>query len=218
MKSVIIAFASISSLLLFGSLVFAPSKTQMAMHNGDILFINSTADNAMFMRKAAKFKFNHCGILVLTSQGPMILEVTPNKIVFTDYTDFLNKGNGTAITKRLKNRESYNLDTSVADFIKIREAAQQYALKLSDKYLSWNDSALYSSELVWKFYKEVFGIELCEVETLNDFKLKDQQVNAVLREGYGKKIPLTEKAISPKKIYNSKLLETIHSPHMIEPK
>ncbi len=180
----------------------------MGIYNGDILFINSKASNALLMEKASRSKYNHCGVLIITTTGPKVLEVTPSKIALTDFAKFTSKANGLIATIRLKDREKYKLDSTAADFTRIREEAQKFTTKIPDKYFNWNDSALYSSELVWKFYKKVFDIELCELETLKDFDTKNSAVKKVLSKGYGKEIPLNETAISINSLYKSKLLYT----------
>lgn len=188
---------------------FTPKKDSVHLHNGDLIFIKSSAPNAKLMKKATGGKYNHCGIVIIQNGFFKILEVTDSGISFTDLPSLYNRGNGKVVIKRLKNWRKYISDTSKKQYKEFRTLGANYTLKSVDNAFSWNNEALYSSELVWKFYKEIIGIELCELETLKDFNTKNRKVKAALKEVYGENIPFNEKMVSIKSLYNSELLETV---------
>lgn len=188
---------------------FSPQKA-IQMHNGDLIFIKSSAPNAKLMKKATGSKYNHCGIVIIQNGFFEILEVTNSGISFTDLPDFYNRGNGKAVIKRLKNWDKYISDTSKVQYEKFRKLAANYKLKSVDNAFSWNDEALYNSELVWKFYKEIIDVELSELQTLKEFNTKNRKVNAALKKAYGENIPFDEKVISVESLYKSELLAKVH--------
>jgi len=73
----------------------------------------------------------------------------------------------------------------------------------------WSDDKIYCSELIWKIYQRATGIELGELEKLSDFDLSNETVKQKMNERYGEKIPMDEIVISPKSIFESKLLTTV---------
>lgn len=211
MKSSILTIALSCIIILFSSLTVLPKKETVVLNMGDVVFINTSHNNASLLKKATHSKYNHCGLIILNGDGMMVLEAGKRSVLLTPLPDFMNKStDGTMVQMTLKDRDKHIKDTSLKHFYKkAQDSALLYTTKKVDRFLSWDDNALYSSELVWKFYKNVFDIEICELQTLNDFDLKDPAVKEIMKEKYGSKIPLTEKSISPQKIYKSKLLKKV---------
>lgn len=73
--------------------------------------------------------------------------------------------------------------------------SQQFDGKEYDAYFEWTDNRIYCSELIWKIYKNVAGIELSKLRELKDFNLQDPRVQKILKERYGNDIPLEEKSL-----------------------
>ena len=72
-----------------------------------------------------------------------------------------------------------------------------------------SNEKIYCSELVWKIYNQVTGIEIGQLEQLSDFDLTSDIVKAKMKERYGDNIPMDEKVISPAAMFKSKKLITI---------
>ena len=92
---------------------------------------------------------------------------------------------------------------------KMRNYAKGLNNKDYDLYFEWSDDKIYCSELVWKIYKNGAGIEICPLQKLKDFNLKDTRVQSILAERYGNKIPLEENVVAPSNLEQSKIVTTI---------
>ena len=68
---------------------------------------------------------------------------------------------------------------------------------------------MYCSELIWKVFERVLGIELCEPSRLGDFDLADSAIASKLWERYGSEIPIDEKVVSPAALFKSSFLVTV---------
>lgn len=66
------------------------------------------------------------------------------------------------------------------------------------------------SELVWKVYHDALGIKLSFLEKLKQFDFTVSQVKTLMKRRYGEYIPLNETVISPKAIYDSRLLKKVY--------
>ena len=87
--------------------------------------------------------------------------------------------------------------------------AEQYLNRPYDIYFSWDNQAIYCSELVWKAYDGALRIQLAPLEKLRQFNLNDPVVQKLMRQRYGTQIPFNENVISPKALYESKLLREV---------
>ena len=91
----------------------------------------------------------------------------------------------------------------------MKDYGNQFMNKNYDLYFEWSDDKIYCSELLWKIYKNGAGIELCKLEKLKNFNLKNQTVQNILKERYGNNVPLEENVVAPLQIVDSKIVETI---------
>lgn len=175
------------------------------LKNGDILFQSSEGGQGKAIQLATGSKYSHCGMIYIKGAEIYVLEAN-GPVGLTPYTDFINRGNGKWVTKRLKNRDEYFKD--VYDSAFYREAKKLMGIKY-DPYFGWDDNLIYCSELVWKMYDRAQGVKLAELQQLKEFKLDNHIVKAKLQERFGKNIPMEEKVISPARIFDSDLLETV---------
>ena len=86
---------------------------------------------------------------------------------------------------------------------------EKFIGKNYDFNFNWNDDKIYCSELVWKMYKKVTGLEVGKTQKLNEFDLSSTMVQGIMKRRYGKRIPLNEVVISPQSIFESNLLMTV---------
>lgn len=174
---------------------------------GDIVFQTSKSEQSEAIQLATGSKYSHIGILYVDSLDYLVLEaVQPVKL--TPLEEWIAQGeNNDYVVKRLNENV---LDLSEKDILKMKNLGQSYLGKNYDAYFEWNNKAFYCSELVWKIYKKVLRIELCELKKLKDFNLSNPKVKEKLTERYGKIIPKNQKVVSPADIFNSELLETIY--------
>ncbi|TGD58936.1 YiiX family permuted papain-like enzyme [Flavobacterium humi] len=174
--------------------------------DGDIIFQSSQSPQCEAIRIATNSKFSHCGIIYIINGKQYVYEaVQPVKL--TLLKDWISGGEGQKyVVKRLKNASQVLTSATIK---KMKAYGQQFNKKDYDLYFEWSDSKIYCSELVWKIYKNGAGIELCPLEKLKHFNLKDPKVRAVLKERYGNNIPLNEDVVAPSQIAGSAVLETV---------
>lgn len=81
-----------------------------------------------------------------------------------------------------------------------------------DQSLSWSDSAMYESELVWKIYQCSTGLRLGEPQAFSTLKSNDNWKN-LFSAREQKKLNNKEMAITPAMIFNSTYLYSIIESH-----
>ena len=173
---------------------------------GDIFFTDPHSGQAKAVKIATRSEFSHCGILFSENKKWYILEaVQPVQVVPLD--DFLTIGeNKNLKLKRYKKINSLLTVLNLQKFLSFKKLV----LGLDyDPYFSWSDQTFYCSELVWKIYHRVFGIQLCKLQPLKNYYLDDPIVKKIMYERYGDEIPYDELMVSPGDIYNSSDLEPV---------
>lgn len=174
--------------------------------DGDMIFQTSQSSQCEAVRIATNSKFSHCGIIYIQNGQHYVYEaVQPVKMTKLD--DWITHGeNKSYVVKRLKNSKSI-LTKSVIE--KMKKYGSKFSNKNYDLYFGWSDDKIYCSELVWKIYKNGANIELCSLEKLKNFNLKNPKVQTIMNERYGKNVPLEEDVVAPSQLVDSKILETI---------
>lgn len=202
-----------ASLLSFTTSLEANKSCKIATQNlldktkdGDIIFQSSQSPQCEAIRIATNSKFSHCGIIYIIKGKRYVYEAV-QPVRLTPLEDWIKGGqNQSYVVKRLKNAST--LLTS-ATLKKMKEYGKQFNNKDYDLYFEWSDKKIYCSELVWKIYKNGGNIQLCGLEKLKNFNLKNKKVQVILKERYGNDIPLNENVVAPSQIADSKLLETV---------
>lgn len=176
--------------------------------NGDIIFQTSTSSQSKAIQLATKSKYSHMGIIYKQNGKYYVYEaVQPVKL--TPLDSWIKRGEDEHfVVKRLKNAEKLLTPKNLQ---KMKQIGEKYKDKSYDLYFEWSDSRIYCSELVWKIYKQAIGVEIGELQKLNDFDLSNEVVKAKLSERYGNNIPLNELVISPAAIFNSDKLIMVFS-------
>ncbi|MFL9484468.1 YiiX family permuted papain-like enzyme [Chitinophagaceae bacterium LWZ2-11] len=178
------------------------------VRDGDLIFQTSLSPQNKVIQAATHSPYSHCGLIYKSNNEYFVYEaVQPIKL--TPLEAWIEKGkNEHFVIKRLKDAQ---LILTPATLAKLHEVAGKYQGKNYDIYLGWSDDNFYSSELIWKIYKEATGIEIGKLQQLRDFDLTDAFVKSKMKERYGNNIPLDEPVISPASIFNSELLTTVKS-------
>ena len=181
-------------------------EDQTALQNGDIIFQVSKSSQSKAIQLATGSKYSHMGIIYNNGGNLSVYEaVQPVKL--TPLDDWIKRGeNGHFVVKRLKDADQL-LSSQVLN--QMKEVGQKYISKDYDVYFEWSDERIYCSELVWKIYNEVLGIEIGNLQDLSEFDLSNEAVKQKIKERYGENIPLDEKVISPGEMFNSDLLITV---------
>jgi len=184
----------------------ADNNLQSKLKDGDIIFQTSQSAQCEAVRIATNSKFSHCGIIYDINGKWFVFEaVQPVKL--TPFEEWIQHGKENKyLIKRLKNAD-HVLTPAIVQ--KMQNYSQQFDGRDYDGYFEWTDNKIYCSELVWKIYKNGASIELCPLHQLQDFNLKDDRVQKILKERYGNDILLGEKVVSPSNLADSDLLKTV---------
>lgn len=175
------------------------------LQDGDIIFQTSKSAQSKAIQLATGSEFSHMGIVYKNNEELFVYEaVQPVKL--TPLKDWIERGeNAQFVVRRLRD----NRLLTPANLNRMKEVGQRFLGKDYDIYFGWSDERIYCSELVWKIYKEALGIEIGQLQTLQDFDLTHETVKEKMRERYGDQIPLLEKVISPASMIQSELLFTV---------
>jgi hypothetical protein len=177
------------------------------LKNGDIIFQSSASNQSKAVELATRSPYSHMGIIYIKNKKPYVYEAS-NVVKLTEFKTWVQRGKKSKYEiKRLKNVDDL---LSEENSTKLYDAGKKYQGKPYDLYFEWTDDRIYCSELVWKIYKEAFGIEIGKLTSLKEFDLTSNEVKKKLTERYGNAIPENELVISPDNIYKSELLKLIY--------
>jgi hypothetical protein len=193
---------------MFGNILFGDRAVNILdkIQEGDMIFQTSESKQCEAIRIATNSKFSHCGIVFIEKGKKYIFEAV-QPVKYTPIEIWINRGKESHfVVTRIKNASTL-LNTKTIQ--KMKNYAKGLNNKGYDLYFEWSDDKIYCSELIWKIYRNGAGIELCPLQKLKDFNLKDPKVQAILTERYGNTIPLEESAIAPSNLENSKTVTTI---------
>ena len=170
---------------------------------GDIIFQTSKSAQSKVIQKATHSPYSHMGMIVNRNGQFWVLEAI-QPVKYTPLQQWVDRGvNKHYVVKR------YQTALTAIQQINLVKNAEGYLNKPYDIYFEWGDDAIYCLEIVWKAYKNAFGIELAPLDQLKSFDLTDPSVKALMKQRYGKSIPLQEKVIAPSALFNSKKLVLI---------
>lgn len=201
------------SILTVGGLLFAtlqPSvfhkkkSSKIVFRTGDIIYQSSDYGQSKAVKLATHSKYSHVGLVVIKEEKTFVLEaVQPVQMI--PINDWIARSEDKKYClQRLKSETDLTKFTSSLDSISEVMIGKNY-----DLLFEWSDEKLYCSELVWKVYKDVFGIQLCDLKQLEDFDLTHPYVKKIMTQRYGKKYPLEQSVVAPQDLYTSDLLLTL---------
>ena len=183
--------------------VFSMQTYSAVYETGDIIFQTSKSAQSKVIQKATHSPYSHMGMIV-NKQGQLWVLEAIQPVKYTPLKQWIDRGvNQAYVVKR------YQTGLSTSQQNVLLKNAEAYLNKPYDIYFEWNDDAIYCSEIVWKAYKDALDIELAPLAQLKSFDLTDQTVKALMKQRYGRKIPLQEKVIAPSAIFNSKKLVAV---------
>jgi hypothetical protein len=193
---------------MFGNILFGTRAVIVLdkIQEGDMIFQTSQSKQCEAIRIATNSKFSHCGIVFIEKGKKYVFEAV-QPVKYTPLEAWITHGNESHfVVTRIKNASNL---LSSQTLQKMKTYANQLKNKDYDLYFEWSDDKIYCSELIWKIYKNGAGIELCPLQKLKDFNLKDSRVQAILTERYGNTIPLDESVVAPSNLENSNKVTTI---------
>jgi uncharacterized protein YycO len=170
------------------------------IQNGDLIFQTSLSSQSRAIQLATGSKYSHCGIIYKEGDEYYVFEAI-QPVKRTPLASWITRGKGGGyVIKRLKNAKE---KLTPAVLSKMKEIGDSLAGKNYDLTFEWSDDKIYCSELIWKIYHRATGIKIGQLETLRDFDLSHPEVQKIMKQRYGNKIPLNEVVISPKAIFES---------------
>jgi hypothetical protein len=197
-------------LFCIGILLFTAFQVKRHQENpvyktGDIVFQNSNSSQSQAIKIASHSQYSHVGVVIQKNNQLFVLEAI-EPVSLTPFRDWIKRGERQAFTVR---RPKQDLPENATIDRKLDSIQQVYLTKHYDIPFQWTDDKLYCSELVWKLYHHVYGIDLCPTRHFKDFDLSHPIVKQALTQRYGKNIPLEEVVVSPEDLYQSELLGTV---------
>lgn len=175
---------------------------------GDILLEKCKAPQAQLVQMLMGGKYNHVGIIFQRPKdGILVVIDCLDSVRITPLTDYVDRADsGHVCLMRLKEANKTLTEEKVRG---LRQAAKAYRQKPFDPVLNWDDSGLYSSELVWKIYNNAMHLTLCPTRKIGDFKISEENKKQ-LNKQYGKNVSDLDEGVSPDDIYRSQKLEIIY--------
>jgi hypothetical protein len=179
------------------------------LKEGDIIFQISVSGQGKAIQQATKSKYTHVGMIFQKNGKWMVIEAV-QPVKWTHLKTFIVRGDDEHfVIKRLINAENF---LTLERIEAMEKMADSFAGKKYDIYFDWSDTELYCSELVWKIYHRVTGIEIGRLQQMREFDLTSEEVKKKLKERFGDNVPLEQNVISPAAIFESPLLETVKIP------
>jgi hypothetical protein len=171
---------------------------------GDIVFQQSISRQSTAIELATHSRYSHMGMIFKENGEFLVLEAV-QPVQYTPLDEWIKRGKrGHIVIKRLKD-EALNDDV----IRKMKLQGESYVGKKYDIHFEWSDEKIYCSELVWKIYKDVLGVEIGPLKKLKDFDLKHERVQSIMKQRYGENIPYEETVVSPGDIFDSEKLELV---------
>ncbi len=200
--------AAFGAILLLASLLSAGVPGESLLREGDVIFHESLSPQAKAIRLATGSRYTHVGILFRHGGSFAVFEaVQPVKV--TPLRDFIRRGrDGHYVIKRLRNYDSV---MSAALIDRMKQMGRSWLGKNYDWYFEWSDRRIYCTELVWKLYERAAGVRVGKLSRLGDHDLSHPYVRKILRRRYGSRIPLNEKVITPRAMFEAENLVTVIS-------
>lgn len=176
------------------------------LREGDIIFQETSSDQARAIRLATRSRYTHAGIVFAYNGRLRVLEAL-QPVRITGLDAFIARGvGGHYVVKRLVNADRLLTEEAV-DRMKATGAA--FLGRNYDIYFGWSDERIYCTELIWKIYERALGVRVGRLERLRDFDLSHPYVKGIMRRRYGARVPLDEKVISPESMFRADNLVTV---------
>lgn len=183
------------------------SSCSGGMQEGDIIFHSSTSSQSKAIQLATHSKYSHMGMLFKRNSEWYVLEAI-EPVQYTPLHLWIRRGEGAHyVVKRLKSAKKV---LNAGTINKMRQIGDSFLGRSYDYSFEWSDERMYCSELVWKIYERVLGVEIGEPADVESFDYSSNEVQNKLEERFGGKVPSGhDKVISPGAMFDSDLLKTV---------
>ncbi|UAN04883.1 YiiX family permuted papain-like enzyme [Achromobacter mucicolens] len=175
------------------------------LQTGDMVFQQSRSAQSLAIQQATHSPYSHMGMIV-TRQGQAYVLEAAARVSYTPLSQWIAQGEGGHyVVKRLRDASQLTPDARA----RLAKAGAAYVGKSYDLVFAWSDDQIYCSELVWKIYERVLGVQIGALAPLKSFDLASPAVQSKMQERYGKRIPWEEPIISPAAMFASDQLVTV---------
>lgn len=179
---------------------------QSLLREGDIIFQETSSEQARAIRLATRSRYTHAGIVFAYKGRLKVLEAV-QPVRMTELNAFIARGvGGHYVVKRLVNADRLLTGEAVD---RMRRTGAALLGRSYDIYFGWSDERIYCTELIWKIYERALGVRVGALERLRDFDLSHPYVKNIMRKRYGNNIPLDEKVISPESMFRAENLVVV---------
>jgi len=164
--------------LILCSSVFAE---EFLWQQGDIIAQSGEGGRGQIqmIKNATNSEWTHIGVVMVNDGETMVFEAV-QPVRLKPVKEFIER------TKKFK---ILRLKEPVAYTPEVLEKGRKFLLKNKGKNYDfkfmWGDDKMYCSELVWKCYKNVLGVELSTPKTFEEFILDDPLVAKTIKERFG---------------------------------
>lgn len=152
----------------------------------------------------SKSPYSHCGTVARDPEtGDWIIYEAFNKVEATGLREFIFRGRdyGFSVYRLLPEHQHF-----IPEMIK---STQSYLGKDYDMRYAMDDENIYCSELYWKAFKNVSGIELSKTEKLSDLNWKPYIQNIEFFEKGP--VPMDREMVTPMALAKSTDLDLVYS-------
>lgn len=177
------------------------------LKEGDVIFQTDNHGQSLAVQKATLSKYSHVGILFKDNGKWMVYEAI-QPVLKSNFSSFVKRGDqGHFTISRYKNSA---VELTVENIKKMKSFFEKVEGKDYDILFEWSDKYWYCSELVWKMYESV-GIKISEYEKFGQYNLEDPYVQKIIKRRFKNGVNKNETVITPKGIYESKLMEEVYT-------
>ena len=167
--------------------LYTESISSSLLKEGDIVFQISKSSQSPFIMNTTKSPWSHCGVIIEKDRELYVLEAS-NVVKLTPYEEWKNRGALHIVSsKRVINEP-----------VKVKYS--KYIGIPYDSEFKLDDNKYYCSELVWKIYKDQFGIVLSEPHRISDYNITDEKTLRLMKS---RGIKQSQLIIAPVDIYEN---------------
>jgi hypothetical protein len=195
------------TILLFAFTVVTCGPRLPHFREGDVVFLVAAIPHTDPVLLATKSNYGHVGI-ILRHNGQLMFFEAVSPVKYTPIESWLKKQEGRRfVVKRLRNADGVLTGSTLS---RLDSLASTFEGRPYDSRYNWSDEKLYCSELVWKLYHRIVGIDLCSLRKLKDYDLTSPDVQEKLRERFPEGVPLEETVVSPQDLFESTSLIPVY--------
>jgi len=172
--------------------------------DGDLIFQTSASRQSLAIQLATHSPYSHCGLL-FQQEGEWWVYEAVQPVGICPLSDWIRRGKeGRYVVKRLKNTQLIEVRKDTLKSLAVSFKGKEY-----DPWFGWDDERMYCSELLWKIFYRGAGVRLGDLQALGSLDLSAPQVQEIMFERYGTRLPLSDSVITPVAIFKSPLLKTV---------